>query len=139
MKLLLDVYTSLIFRLSFALPVSFVYRKYSVRVKRKFFWGSASGTGKDEKNGRNEKAVRAERNGKAVRAGNVGQLWDWWDRERILNSEFRIGHELQACTSGGGCYLWKAIVGRVRRLRGMGLVRRVGQVGRVRQVGGVKM
>ena len=51
MKLLLDVYTSLIFRLSFALPVSFVYRKYSVRVKRKFFWGSASGsasrTGKD--------------------------------------------------------------------------------------------
>ena len=91
MKLLLDVYTSLIFRLSFALPVSFVYRKYSVRVKRKFFWGSASGTGKDEKNGRNEKAERAERNGKAVRAGNVGQLWDWWDRERILNSEFRIG------------------------------------------------
>jgi len=91
LKLLLDVYTSLIFRLSFALPVSFVYRKYSVRVKRKFFWGSASGTGKDEKNGRNEKAERAERNGKAVRAGNVGQLWDWWDRERILNSEFRIG------------------------------------------------
>ena len=31
------------------------------------------------------------RNGKAERAGNVGQLWDWWDRERILNSEFRIG------------------------------------------------
>ena len=51
MKLLLDVYTSLIFRLSFALPVSFVYRKYSVRVKRKIFWGSGSGsasrTGKD--------------------------------------------------------------------------------------------
>ena len=38
MKLLLDVYTSLIFRLSFALPVSFVYGKYSVRVKRKIFW-----------------------------------------------------------------------------------------------------
>lgn len=38
MKLLLDVYTSLIFRFSFALPVSFVYGKYSVRVKRKIFW-----------------------------------------------------------------------------------------------------
>lgn len=38
MKLLLDVYTSLIFRLLFALPVSFVYGKYSVRVKRKIFW-----------------------------------------------------------------------------------------------------
>lgn|GEM_PF-1317458 len=37
MKLLLDVYTSLIFRFSFALPVSFVYGKYSVRVKRKIF------------------------------------------------------------------------------------------------------
>ena len=37
MKLLLDVYTSLIFRFSFALPVSFVYGKYSVRVKRKNF------------------------------------------------------------------------------------------------------
>ncbi len=37
MKLLLDVYTSPIFRLSFALPVSFVYGKYSVRVKRNFF------------------------------------------------------------------------------------------------------
>ena len=37
MKLLLDVYTSPIFRLSFALPVSFVYGKYSVRVKRKIF------------------------------------------------------------------------------------------------------
>lgn len=36
MKLLLDVYTSLIFRFSFALSVSFVYRNYSVRVKRKF-------------------------------------------------------------------------------------------------------
>jgi len=66
LKLLLDVYTSLIFRLSFALPVSFVYRNYSVRVKRKFFGevrvgvraararcetggtgGSASRTGKD--------------------------------------------------------------------------------------------
>ena len=88
MKLLLDVYTSLIFRLSFALPVSFVYRKYSVRVKRKFFWGSASGI---DGCGRAGRAGRAVRNGKAVRAGNVGQLWDWWDRERILNSEFRIG------------------------------------------------
>lgn len=38
MKLLLDVYTSLIFRFLFALPVSFVYGKYSVRVKRKIFW-----------------------------------------------------------------------------------------------------
>ncbi len=37
MKLLLDVYTSLIFRFSFVLPVSFVYGNYSVRVKRKFF------------------------------------------------------------------------------------------------------
>ena len=46
---------------------------------------SASGIDDCGRNG------RAERNGKAVRAGNVGQLWDWWDRERILNSEFRIG------------------------------------------------
>ena len=88
MKLLLDVYTSPIFRLSFALPVSFVYGKYSVRVKRKFFLESASGI---DDCGRNGRAGRAERNRKAVRAGNVGQLWDWWDRERILNSEFRIG------------------------------------------------
>jgi len=73
LKLLLDVYTSLIFRLSFALPVSFVYRKYSVRVKRKFFWGSASGS--------------ASRTGKDVRqVGLVGvraaraKMWDWWDR-----------------------------------------------------------
>ena len=72
----------------FALPVSFVYGKYSVRVKRKIFWRSASGI---DDCGRNGRAGRAERNGKAVRAGNVGQLWDWWDRERILNSEFRIG------------------------------------------------
>jgi len=72
----------------FALPVSFVYGKYSVRVKRKIFLESASGI---DDCGRNGRAGRAERNRKAVRAGNVGQLWDWWDRERILNSEFRIG------------------------------------------------
>ena len=36
-ELLLDVYTSPIFRFSFALPVSFVYGEYSVRVKRKIF------------------------------------------------------------------------------------------------------
>ena len=63
MKLLLDVYTSLIFRFSFALPVSFVYGKYSVRVKRKNFWGSASGS--------------ASRTGKDVRqVGQVGRVGD---------------------------------------------------------------
>ena len=67
----------------FALPISFVYGKYSVRVKRKNFLESASGIDDCGRNGgagraeRNGKAVRAERNGKAVRAGNVGQLWDW--------------------------------------------------------------
>ncbi|WP_311321862.1 hypothetical protein [Capnocytophaga leadbetteri] len=64
MKLLLDVYTSLIFRFLFALPVSFVYGKYSVRVKRKIFWGSASGIGGS-----------ASRTGKDVRlVGRVGQV-----------------------------------------------------------------
>lgn len=81
MKLLLDVYTSLIFRFSFALPVSFVYGKYSVRVKRKIFW-----------------KVR-------VRQAIVG----------VRDA--------------------RAIVGGMRRLRGMGLVRQVRQVGRVGQVG----
>ena len=81
MKLLLDVYTSLIFRFSFALPVSFVYRNYSVRVKRKIFWGSGIGTGRNEKNGRNGKAERAvigesaSRTGKDMRlVGQVGRV-----------------------------------------------------------------
>ena len=75
MKLLLDVYTSLIFRLSFALPVSFVYRKYSVRVKRKFFWGSASGAGRNV--GRVGQVGRVRQVGlQAARA----KMWDWWDR-----------------------------------------------------------
>ncbi|WP_454936452.1 hypothetical protein [Capnocytophaga leadbetteri] len=53
MKLLLDVYTSLIFRFSFALPISFVYGKYSVRVKRKKFG--------------------------EVQVGQA-EMWDEWDR-----------------------------------------------------------
>ncbi|WP_315028324.1 hypothetical protein [Capnocytophaga leadbetteri] len=56
MELLLDVYTSPIFRFLFALPVSFVYGKYSVRVKRKIFWKVRVG-------------VRAAR----------AKMWDWWD------------------------------------------------------------
>lgn len=71
MKLLLDVYTSLIFRFSFALPISFVYGKYSVRVKRKIFWRSASRIGKD---------VR-----QVGRVGRVGQM------RAIVGCEYMLG------------------------------------------------
>ena len=87
MKLLLDVYTSLIFRLSFALPVSFVYRKYSVRVKRKFFWGSASGsasrTGKDVGQVGRVRQVRRVR--QVGQVGQVGQM------RAIVGCEYMLG------------------------------------------------
>ena len=86
MKLLLDVYTSLIFRFSFALPVSFVYRNYSVRVKRKIFGevrvgqvivGGLRGLGRLRGMGlvrRVRQVGRVEQVGRVRQVGRVGQV-----------------------------------------------------------------